>query len=343
MIYHFKMSYHSVELRKLAVEAVEKGLSQSEVARRYNVNQSLISRWIKLKTDTGDVVSRPKSGRPKKISKHVSKVMKRQVIQNPRLTAVDISNEIRDNYDVHVTPRTVRNYLIDVDLNGRRSVKKPLISKKNRMARLAWAREHKDWTSDDWKKVLWSDESKVNLFGSDGIQYVRRPKGKRNDARYQTPTVKYGGGNVMIWGCFSANGVGPLVRINGKMDSKLYTNILEEHMLPFAEDKMPAGWIFQQDNDPKHTSRLTTNWFETNNVQVLKWPAQSPDLNPIEHLWDEVKRRAKGKNTKNADEKFRILKEAWDNIDYQCIRKLIDSMPRRCAAVIQSRGYATKY
>ena len=78
--------------------------------------------------------------------------------------------------------------------------KKPWISKKNVKARLKFARDHLDWSVADWGRVLWSDESKFNLFSSDGIRYVRRPPGQRNNPKYQVPTVKHGGGSVMIWG-----------------------------------------------------------------------------------------------------------------------------------------------
>ena len=109
---------------------------------------------------------------------------------------------------------------------GRRPSKKPLISKKNRKARLQFAREHRNWTIKDWSKILWSDESKYNLFSSDGIKYIRRPENQRDNVRYQVPTVKHGGGSVMVWGCFSRDGIGPLHRITGIMDRYVYEEIL---------------------------------------------------------------------------------------------------------------------
>uniref|UniRef100_A0A8R1HSS9 Glucose-6-phosphate 1-dehydrogenase n=1 Tax=Caenorhabditis japonica TaxID=281687 RepID=A0A8R1HSS9_CAEJA len=109
------------------------------------------------------------------------------------------------------TSRTIRRRLTENGLHGRRPVKKPLISEKNRKARVAWAKAHVNWGRREWANHVWSDESKFNLFGTDGIKGVRRPVGSRFDPKYQCPTVKHGGGSCMVWGCFSDTSMGPLI------------------------------------------------------------------------------------------------------------------------------------
>ena len=119
--------------------------------------------------------------------------------------------------------------------------------------------------------------------------------------------------------------------------------ILNDVMYPYAEENMPLVQRFQHDNDPKHTSRVVTEWLQSNEVRILKWPAQSPDLNPIENLWEIVDRKIRTQNyTRKENLSDAVIRE-WQNISKETIDSLIGLMHRRCEAVIKNKGYPTKY
>ncbi|XP_054087736.1 uncharacterized protein LOC128922137 [Zeugodacus cucurbitae] len=106
------------------------------------------------------------------------------------------------------------------------------------------------------------------------------------------PTVKHGGGNIMVWGCMAASGVGNLEFITDKMDKYMYLNILKKNLRPSVQKLGldSSRFLFQQDNDPKHTSYLVREWL-LYNCKQLQTPPQSPDINPIEHIWDLLKKK----------------------------------------------------
>uniref|UniRef100_A0A8R1I832 Uncharacterized protein n=1 Tax=Caenorhabditis japonica TaxID=281687 RepID=A0A8R1I832_CAEJA len=146
------------------------------------------------------------TGRPLKTSSGDDRIIVRMSKKNRRLTNTDINSELKDQYGVQDSFLNI-SQKISVDMaSRRRQVNKPMIPEKSRSARL-------------------SD--------------------KRNDPKYQVPTVKHGGGNAMMWGCFHANGVGSLIRITETMESYMYKDILEKEMLPFGRSRMGRGWLFQ--------------------------------------------------------------------------------------------------
>ncbi|KAG0920795.1 hypothetical protein G6F32_015418 [Rhizopus arrhizus] len=108
--------------------------------------------------------------------------------------------------------------------------KKPLLSAKNIRKRLSWCMAHKDWTVDDWKRVVWSDETKINRFNSDGCTWAWIRSGGSLKSHHVKMTVKHGGGNIMLWSAITYAGVGWMCKINGNMDKTLYKEILEDEL-----------------------------------------------------------------------------------------------------------------
>ena len=159
------------------------------------------------------------------------------------------------------------------------------------------------------------------------------------------PAVKHGGGGVMVWGCFTWDSLGPLIRLEGKIDNKRYIEeVLQSHLLPFLQG-LEEDYEFQQDNASIHKSKLTMKFFENSEINLMKWPGQSPDLNPIEHLWDKLERRIRKQKPppKSEAELFRLLQKEWEEIPESVYQNLILSMNNRVKAVLKAKGLATKY
>ena len=156
------------------------------------------------------------------------------------------------------------------------------------------------------------------------------------------PTVKHVGGSVMDWGCFSHAGVGQLNKIEGIMKKEQYNSILQRHAIPSGINLNGRGFIFQQDNDPKHTSKLRSSYLERKKVagdlNIMEWPPQSPDLNPIELLWEELDRRVRDLKQTSLPCLWDCLNETWNNIQPQTLEKLIDRVLKLCAAFIKAKG-----
>jgi len=225
--------------------------------------------------------------------------------------------------------------------------KKPLLTKQHRQSRLAFAKKYKDWTIEDWRRVVWSDESKFQLFGSDGRQWYWKKTNESLSTRHIRPTVKHGGGNIMVWGCFTSGGIGYLCRIDGGLDGELYRKILNDEFIAtlnwYNMDKEQV--IFQHDNDPKHTANLTKQWFVDHNIKVLDWPSQSLDLNPIEHLWNEVDRHLRNLPSQitSKSDLWVKLQGVWEGINLETCTKLIDTMPERIRDVLKANGGYTRW
>ncbi len=200
-----------------------------------------------------------------------------------------------------------------------------------------------NWTVAQWSKVLFSDESKFCIsFGNQGPR-VWRKSGEAQNPCCLKSSVKFPQ-LVMIWAAMSSAGVGPLCFLKSTVNTAIYQDILEHFMLP-STDKLygDADFIFQQDLAPAHTAKGTKSWFNDHGVTVLDWPANSPDLNPIENLWGIVKRKMRDTRPNNADELKATVKETWASIPPQQCHKLITSMPCRIEAVIKAKGAPTKY
>lgn len=337
----------SPKKRATAITLRNEGYSYREIAAKvgHGVTPSGIRKLVKRFGVTGSIENQTGRGRRKVTTPQTDRRIARLSLQNRKSSAGDINKAICEA-GVTVSDRTVRRRLVDAGLRARIPRKKPFLNPVQRQKRLAWAKEHISWTVDDWAKVMWSDETRISIFGSDGIRYVRRRPGEDCLPECMTSTMKHPL-SIMIWGCMSRKAVGRIQVLDGIVNASRYMKeVLEPKMLPSAHDLFGEGgdFIFQQDGAPCHTARVCMKWFDQHQVKLLTWPGNSPDLNPIENLWSRLKKLVSAKRPSNKKDLIEAVIRSWFHvITPDNLEKLVDSMHRRCQAVIKAKGYPTRY
>ena len=300
---------------------------------------------IKKYEEEGVTRPPPRQGRQRAMTERDERHLKITVEKNPLTPLPVIQQEFCEASGTTVSVSTLRRTLPLLGYHACAGSRKPWISPVNQTIRQRWCRARSEW-DEEWKTVIWSDESRFKLFRSDGRVWTWRKVGYRYHTNHLIPTVKHGGGGVMVWSCFSWKGLGPLIIVEGNMNGEKYREMLSEvkkTMEQLYGDL--GGLLFQQDNAPCHKARKAMRWFEDENVPLLPWPAQSPDLNPIEPLWDELDRRIRKRKPlpANLTELKAALREEWEQIPRTVYEKLILSMGKRVAAVIEAKGAPTRY
>lgn len=318
--------------RKIIMNFYDKGWSYRKIANHINCSKDMVFNAIKHFKHFNTTENMPRKTRPRKTTPREDLRIVLLAKKDPLMGSELIRSELYGaEGTTGVSGRTVRRRLCEANLYGRATRKVPQLKNTNIKARLAFAKKYVNWTEQEWKNVLFSDETKINMISSD-----RSPK-------YTKKIDKHEGGNIKVWGCFSGFGVGPVRKIDGNMDRLQYKNILEGTMLPHAHQNLPENWTFQHDNNPKHTAKVVKDFLSNESVRVLDWPPCSPDLNPIENLWHHVNKAVALKHSSNVNQLYDAFKEAWEQIPVATCSKLIASMPKRCRAVIEANGHATKY
>lgn len=318
----------------------EAGIPQRRIAEKIGCNVSNISRFLKKYKETCFWGRKKGSGRKRALTdrddSHIRLIAKRK-----RLTT---AKEIKSALSLDVSCQTIRNRFHEIGFSSHFQVKKPFVSPKNRKKRLKWAKEHRSWTIATWRNVLWSDESPYVLRFSQKRRVWRLPN-ERYASYCLKGTVKHDK-KINVWGCFCASGIGKLYRVKANLEQKQYKQIMIHQMIPSGK-KLFSGdhFLFQQDNDPKHTAKTVQKYLasKTTLFTVLDWPSQSPDLNPIENLWCLLDKKVKDRDCKNENELFEVLKKGWEDLSVDVLGSLVESMPRKCQAVIDSKGFPTKY
>ncbi|KAL4224672.1 hypothetical protein ACF0H5_015369 [Mactra antiquata] len=329
----------SEDQRNQAIGMLNAGAIVNDVAQHFGCSLQTIHNLVSRYTATGSVRDRQRPGRERATSRRDDRAITLAHLRNRFLSATVTARQLG------VSAQTIRNRLrkSHFPLRARRPYTGPLLTARHRAQRLAWCRRHRLWRRAQWNNVIFSDESRFRVSFADGRVRIYRRKNGRFAQCCVREADRFGGGSVMVWGGIMGNQKTELVVVQGHVNAQGYIDILRNHLLPFMQNHGPQA-IFQHDNARPHTARVTTAFLANNNVNVLPWPALSPDLNPIEHIWDEIGRRARNNHQINSIHDLRqALLLEWQAIPNDVIRHYVNSMRRRILACINSNGSHTRY
>lgn len=291
----------------------------------------------------GSVEGKKPSGRPSLLNDRDLRHLERDVKKTRRAPM----REIVQGSATKASATTIRLALKSLGYNSRVAIVKPYLSAKHKAARLEFAKHYAAWTVDDWKRVIWTDESTFEIGKPYRKVRVWRKVAEKYDASCLAPSFKSGRSSVMVWGGFIPGHKLKLVIMEpGRRNSENFIEqVYEKSLGPFLHDYSNNNdLILMEDGAPVHRSQLSSKWREKEGIVKLKWPAQSPDLNPIENLWSIMKSEISTKHPiKNLDSMKANVLEAWESVPTEKLEHLAASMPERIQAVITAKGGSTPW
>ncbi|KAL0152022.1 hypothetical protein M9458_052667 [Cirrhinus mrigala] len=297
------------KLREEIISSHLKGLGYKKISKRFNIPRDTIGSIIRKFKTYGTAANLPGRGRKLTISSRALSNLSRTAKKNSRVTARQLQDDMM-KAGTSASVATIRRALNNQGLHGRTPRRTPLLTSRSIRSQLEYARRNLDKTTEFWETVLWTDETKLELFGHMDQRYVWRAKGQAYDQKNTIPTE--------------------LAILPGIMDSQKYQFILKKNVMP-SVDKLNLGdhWIFQQDNDPKYTSKSTKAWLGKRCWSFLEWPSQSPDLNPIENLWWNLKKAVAARKPSNITELEAFAREEWAKIPIERCKKFVSTYRKR--------------
>jgi transposase len=327
------------------------GYTPTQIWRKTKVPRTTVTSLIKRQSlsNNNTFESKPRSGPKKKLSVRAERRLVRTAVAQPRMPLKALATPSKSGK--RLNHHTVAIILKSFGKAKRRPRKKPFLTDEHRLRRRIHCRAERDMERDN-RKVCWSDEVTFEVGEDLRTFYVTRAAGREDEyaTKNLRPTFKSGRKSVGVWSCFCGDEMGPLYMLpeGETMTAKRYKYVLQRLFIPFYERmraKHGEEVVMQEDNASWHRAGIVERYLTNKKVNRIKWPAQSPDLNPIENLWKYIKDliSATRHRIKNPTEMREALKEIWPKISGEFLLRLCDSVPNRWRDCLKNKGGATKY
>ena len=295
-----------------------------------------VRRFIKRYNTRGTIARQPGSGFPPKITPQIQAIIELTMREDDETTATQLQSKLAD-YGIYVSLATILRSRQMLGWIYRGSAYCQLIHTVNKQKRLEWAHTY---LHDNFEDVIWSDETTVQL--QTHRRFCCRKEGEKPRLK---PRPKHNV-KVHVWAGISKKGATKACIFEGIMDAPLYYEILQKTLLPFLQEKfpLPTTHCFMQDNDPKHCSRAAKQFYSNAGINWWRTPPESPDANPIENLWHEMKefiRREVKPTTKQ--QLVDGISTFWDTVDIRKCCRYIGHLKKVLPKIIEKGGDATGY
>jgi transposase len=327
----------------------EKGRTNAEIAEELAVSEATIKRTRARWRELESVHDRPRSGRSTVLTDRQKRYFF-QLFRTRQITSPDEAAKFAVGAGLPtVSGHTIAKAMREKGLRPYTMQHKPLLTPAHKAARLEFALARRGMTAALWRRVIFSDETYIYRLGTAPSRYVWCLSDDDFAEWRVTPTAKFGGGSIMVWAAISIHGLSNIVAVQGNLNAAGYLAILKQHLLPLVHRDFPNGdAIFMQDNAACHTAGDVMEWIDGQHFGHMEWPANSPDLNPIEHVWALFKKAvARQPIPANKDALWENIQRAahdfWSPERTAQIAHMIETMPARLEAVIAANGGVTRY